>query len=327
MRYRELGRPGRPGLRVSEIGLESREIGGTVWIDGPSGSSRPYGYGVADDDESLRMISRARALGINFILTSPTFGIGHAERLIGQAINGDRDYWVLGLMGGLAIDGTRLVRDISYESLTANLQASLGRLGTSDADLFLIESVTEAELRDGSCIDSLKRIGISGATGFIGVDVDLATVDVELLLGLDVDVVRIRYNMFEPVAGDFFARAKSAGLGIIAKGVLAEGFLAGNFTGPDSFAEDDERSLIDVDRADELITKSANLLFLEAPQRSLAQASLLYVLANQAVSVALTGAATVDEIEEDAMAGSLPRLDEEALDRIGRLQRSNFQPL
>ena len=286
-----------------------------------------YGYGVADDDESLRMISRARALGINFILTSPTFGIGHAERLIGQAINGDRDYWVLGLMGGLAIDGTRLVRDISYESLTANLQASLGRLGTSDADLFLIESVTEAELRDGSCIDSLKRIGISGATGFIGVDVDLATVDVELLLGLDVDVVRIRYNMFEPVAGDFFARAKSAGLGIIAKGVLAEGFLAGNFTGPDSFAEDDERSLIDVDRADELITKSANLLFLEAPQRSLAQASLLYVLANQAVSVALTGAATVDEIEEDAMAGSLPRLDEEALDRIGRLQRSNFQPL
>ncbi len=160
MRYRELGRPGRPGLRVSEIGLESREIGGTVWIDGPSGSSRPYGYGVADDDESLRMISRAHALGINFILTSPTFGIGHAERLIGQAINGDRDYWVLGLMGGLAIDGTRLVRDISYESLTANLQASLGRLGTSDADLFLIESVTEAELRDGSCIDSLKRIGV-----------------------------------------------------------------------------------------------------------------------------------------------------------------------
>ena len=149
------------------------------------------------------MISRARALGINFILTSPTFGIGHAERLIGQAINGDRDYWVLGLMGGLAIDGTRLVRDISYESLTANPQASLGRLGTSDADLFLIESVTEAELRDGSCIDSLKRIGVSGATGFIGVDVDLATVDVELLLGLDVDVVRIRYNMFEPVAGDF----------------------------------------------------------------------------------------------------------------------------
>ncbi len=133
--------------------------------------------------------------------------------------------------------------------------------------------------------------------------------------------------MFEPVAGDFFARAKSAGLGIIAKGVLAEGFLAGNFTGPDSFAEDDERSLIDVDRADELITKSANLLFLETPQRSLVQASLLYVLANQAVSVALTGAATVDEIEEDAMAGSLPRLDEEALDRIGRLQRSNFQPL
>jgi aryl-alcohol dehydrogenase-like predicted oxidoreductase len=245
--------------------------------------------------------------------------------LIGKAIGGNRDYWVIGVMGGLTIDGTKLMRDISYESLSGNLQSSLGRLGTSDTDLFMIESVTEDELRNGSCIDSLGRIGKSGITGFVGVDVDLASVDIELLLGLDLDVVRIRYNIFEPLAGEFFARAKSAGLGIIAKGVLAEGFLGGDFTGPDSFAEDDERSLIDLDRADELIAKSASLLYLETPQRSLAQASLLYVLANQAVSVALTGASTVAEIEEDAMAGSMPRLDEEALDRIGRLQRSNFQ--
>ncbi len=325
MRYRELGRPGRPGLRVSEIGLETREIGGTVWIDDSSGSRRPYGYGVADDDESLRMVSRARDLGINFIVTSPAYGDGRAERLIGKAIDANRDYWVLGVTGGLTIDGTKLVREISYESLSANLQSSLGRLGTSDTDLFMIESVTEDELRNGACIDSLRRIGKSGITGFVGVDVDLASVDMELLLGLDLDVVRIRYNVFEPLAGEFFARARAAGLGIIAKGALAEGFLAGNFTDPDSFAEDDERSLIDLDRADELITGSASLLFLETPQRSLAQASLLYVLANQAVSMALTGASTVGEIEEDAMAGSMPRLDEEALNRIGRLQRASFQ--
>ncbi|MDP6184758.1 MAG: aldo/keto reductase, partial [Gammaproteobacteria bacterium] len=286
---------------------------------------RPYGYGVADDDESLRMVSRARDLGINFIVTSPAYGDGRAERLIGKAIDANRDYWVLGVTGGLTIDGTKLVREISYESLSANLQSSLGRLGTSDTDLFMIESVTEDELRNGACIDSLRRIGKSGITGFVGVDVDLASVDMELLLGLDLDVVRIRYNVFEPLAGEFFARARAAGLGIIAKGALAEGFLAGNFTDPDSFAEDDERSLIDLDRADELITGSASLLFLETPQRSLAQASLLYVLANQAVSMALTGASTVGEIEEDAMAGSMPRLDEEALNRIGRLQRASFQ--
>ena len=299
-------------------------MGGTVWIDGP-GTPRPYGFGAVDEDESIRIISRARAMGINFLLTSPASGGGRAERLVGKAIAGNRDYWVLGVMGGLMVDGTKLKRDFSYDALNASLRASLDRLGTSDTDLFMIESVTGDELRDGACIDSLRRVARSGLTGFVGVDVDIAGADLELLLSLEVDVVRVRYNIFEPLAGEFFARARNAGLGIIAKGALADGFLGGKLSGPDPFVPDDERSLIAPERVDELVAKSASLSFLETPRRSLAQSSLLYVLANRAVSVALTSAASVAEIEEDAAAGSMPRLDDESLDRIGRLQRANFR--
>ena len=309
---------------MSEVGLDTRQMGGAVWIDG-FGTPQPYGLGAVDENESLRVVARARDMGINFLLVSPASGGGRAERLIGKAIAGDRDYWVLGVMGGLTIDGTKLKRDISHEALSASLHASLDRLGTPDTDLFMIESVTGDELRDGTCIDSLRWVARSGVTGFVGVDVDIASVDMELLLGLDVDVVRVRYNIFEPLAGEFFARARTAGLGIIAKGALAEGFLGGRLAGSNPFAEDDERSLIDPQRTEELIAKSASLSFLETARRSLAQSSLLYVLANQAVSVALTGAASVAEIEEDAAAGSMPRLDDEALDRVGRLQRSDFQ--
>ncbi len=298
-------------------------MGGTVWIEG-FGMPRPYGFGEVDEDESLRLVARAREMGINFLLASPASGGGRAERLIGRAIAGDRDYWVLGVMGGLTIDGANLKRDISHEALSASLHASLDRLGTSDTDLFMIESVTEEELRDGTCIHSLRQVARSGLTGFVGVDVDIASVDMELLLGLDVNFVRVRYNIFEPLAGEFFARARNAGLGIIAKGALAEGFLGGKLGSPRPFAEDDERSLIAPERAEELIAQSASLSFLETPRCSLAQSSLLYVLANQAVSVALTGAASVAEIEEDAAAGSMPRLDDESLDRIGRLQRTGF---
>ena len=96
-------------------------------------------------------------MGINFLLTSPASGGGRAERLVGKAIAGNRDYWVLGVMGGLMVDGTKLKRDFSYDALNASLRASLDRLETSDTDLFMIESVTGDELRDGACIDSLRR--------------------------------------------------------------------------------------------------------------------------------------------------------------------------
>ena len=326
MRYRELGRPGRPGLRASEIGLSTREIGGTVWVEDADGIRRPYGFGSADDEESLRMVARARDLGINFVLTSPTHGAGRAEEVLGRTLRSDRNHWVLGVMGGISIQDGKLERDISHESLSVNLQSSLKHLGTSDVDLFMVQGVSKEELASGACADALNRVAKSGIAGFVGADVSLADIDLDLVLKLDMDVVRIRYNIFEPLAGSFFARAKAGGIGIVADGVLADGFLGGKFTTSHAFDEDDERSLVDSKAADELISKARSLSFLVSDKGSLAQASLLYVLANQAVTVALTGASTAAEIEEDAMAGSTPRLSEEMLDRIGKLQRTDFQP-
>ncbi|MCY4108362.1 MAG: hypothetical protein OXG11_04945 [Chloroflexi bacterium] len=52
MRYRELG---RHGLRVSEVGLDTRQMGGTVWIEG-SGMPKPYGFGQVGDIELLGIV-------------------------------------------------------------------------------------------------------------------------------------------------------------------------------------------------------------------------------------------------------------------------------
>ena len=107
MRYRELGAPGRPGLRVSEIGLGTREIGGTIWLD-EEGEKIPHGFGIADDDASVQMMARARQLGMNFIMTSPAHGDGHGQEVIGRAIARDRDYWVVGAMGGVGVEDGKL---------------------------------------------------------------------------------------------------------------------------------------------------------------------------------------------------------------------------
>src|SRR6266536_1659508 len=68
MRYRTLG---RLGWQISEIGYGMWGMGG--WTG-------------SDDDESLRALDRALAMGCNFFDTAWAYGLGKSERLLGEAL-------------------------------------------------------------------------------------------------------------------------------------------------------------------------------------------------------------------------------------------------
>src|SRR6185503_325170 len=68
MRYRTFG---RTGWQVSEIGYGMWGMGG--WTG-------------SDDEESLRALDRALALGCNFFDTAWAYGQGKSERLLGEAL-------------------------------------------------------------------------------------------------------------------------------------------------------------------------------------------------------------------------------------------------
>src|SRR5918911_4986283 len=72
---------GREGLEVSAMGL------------GCMGMSEFYG--AADEDEAVRTIHRARELGIDFLDTADMYGPFTNERLVGRAIEGRRDEFVV----------------------------------------------------------------------------------------------------------------------------------------------------------------------------------------------------------------------------------------
>ena len=144
MEQRKLG---TQGLSVSALGL------------GCMGMSAFYG--ATDEAESIAAIRRGLDLGINFLDTAEIYGPYTNEELVGKAVAGRRDEYVIATKFGVRIDlegpsGPRRVLDGSPENVRRSIDASLERLGTDHADLYLMHRDNE-EVPVGEFVDVLNE--------------------------------------------------------------------------------------------------------------------------------------------------------------------------
>jgi aryl-alcohol dehydrogenase-like predicted oxidoreductase len=121
MQTRKLG---RSGLKVSAMGL------------GCMGMSAFYG--TRDDNESLATIDRALELGVNFLDTSDMYGPHTNEMLIGKAIAGRRDKFIIATKFGIVRGPNPNDRSINGrpEYVREACDGSLRRLGIDTMDLY-----------------------------------------------------------------------------------------------------------------------------------------------------------------------------------------------
>ena len=136
MNYRTLG---STGLQISEIGLGAYPISG-MWRR-PDGTD--FGWTGADDRESIDLIHRCQALGINLIDTAEVYGDGHSESLIGKALVGRRDDWVIAtkVQPNRGIDAEARDENAMRRRLTEACEASLRRLQVEAIDLYQLHAV------------------------------------------------------------------------------------------------------------------------------------------------------------------------------------------
>jgi len=119
MEQRQLG---TQGLEVSAVGL------------GCMGMSAFYGE--TDEEESVATIHRARELGVVFLDTAEMYGPHANEELVGRAIAGRRDDYVIATKFGVRrVDGEH-VRDGSPENVRRSIEGSLERLAIDHVDLY-----------------------------------------------------------------------------------------------------------------------------------------------------------------------------------------------
>lgn len=309
MQYRRLG---TTDIEVSEIGFGAWAIGGDAW-------------GPVEDQQSIAAMRRAMELGVTLIDTADVYGDGRSERLVGQAIKGNRNGVVISTKGGLLAHHRDPELDPVYdrpEKVMAAFDASLGRLGTDYVDVYWCHiwwdnpQETEAFL---VAFEDLKRSGKARAVG-------VSTDNIDHLRHFNqdggIDAVQLDYSILNrKPESDLLPYAADHGLGCVVRGPLHKGFLSGKFTTDTAFGAGDIRQSWPGEPWYPAALESVERLraIVETGQ-TLTQLALQFVLSRTAVSAAIPGAKTELQVEENVAASRWPLVSDDHLAAIHSLR-------
>jgi aryl-alcohol dehydrogenase-like predicted oxidoreductase len=295
----------------------------------PIGGAR---YGSSDDQDALHALAAALDAGITLFDTAPSYGNGHAEELLGQALKGRRDDALIVSKGGLVWDDASNVlgRDSSRDALERNLEQSLRRLQTDYLDVFMIHW-PDAERNFDDVAEVLLSIKASGKAKAIGVSnftgEQLRTLQA-LVAPEPLVVNQFSFSLLDSRWSALnFDTCAELGIGVMAYGPLAHGILAGAITRDTIFDERDWRrsgmifgqALLTPENREtnhqvvDDLAALAGELGIKLPQLALA-----WVLHHEPVSVALVGARTAPEIQDAVVAANV-QLDTATMARIDEI--------
>jgi aryl-alcohol dehydrogenase-like predicted oxidoreductase len=179
------------------------------------------------------------------------------------------------------------------------------------------------DLRQEDIQDAMERLQDAGKIRFWGVSVSTPEEGIEIMQRGWAHALQVLYNVLNQAPADvLFPTAKEKGYGIIARVPLASGLLTGKFRIDSVFPSDDLRQNFLTPRrlqeAIERVDEAKSIV--GGASRSLAEAALRFVLANEAVSTTIPGARNARQVETNAAAieGTLsPDILEKLRTRLG----------
>ena len=314
MKMRTLG---ATGIKVSPLCLGAMMFGGT---------------GNPDHDDCVRIIHKALDEGINFIDTADVYSAGESETIVGKALaGGRRDDVVLATKFHGAMGRDPNHQGNSRRWIVREVENSLRRLQTDHIDLYQVHRPDPATDIDET-LSALSDLVHAGKVRVIGSSTFPAHEIVEAQWTAE-KRGRERFRCEQPpysifvrsIEKDVLPTCQKYGMGVIPWSPLAGGWLSGKYRrGMDQPTEG--RAARTPQRFDfSLPGNQKKLDVIEELDKLAAEAgvplihlALAFVLNHPAVSAAIIGPRTMEQLEGQLTAPGV-RLDDAVLDRIDEL--------
>lgn len=308
MKKRKLG---NSDIEITEIGLGTNYIGGHNL------------YESVDETAGIQIIEQALDLGINFIDTADSYGMGRSEELVGKALGSKKYQVVIATKGGITFDGstqTGSSNDPAY--LRKALEASLKRLDRDYIDLYYIhkfDGKTPPEDAYGALM-KFKEAGLIRAGGIS--NFELPQLKAALSAG-PIAAVQSRYNLFQrEVEAELLPFCVKHQIPFIPWGPLAFGLLGGQYPRDFKLPENDWRhrsGIFDPDGfSDRMDVVETLKLLAEKKKASLPQLAIGWLLSQPIIGSVIAGAKRPEQVKQNTGASFL-KLSKEEIARIDAL--------
>ncbi|MCF8226978.1 MAG: aldo/keto reductase [Bacteroidales bacterium] len=297
---------GKSDVHVTPVTFGAWAIGGWMW-------------GGADRDDAIDALNFSIDQGMTSIDTAPAYGFGLSEELVGEVIKGRRDKVEIltkyGLRwdtdgGGFYFDTidndgrpVKMHRYASKESVIAECEASLKRLGTDYIDLYQIhwpDTTTPVE-ETMEAVERLIEQGKVRASGVCNYDVSLAEKAAgELLLASN----QVPYSMVRrDIEQDLVPWCIENEVAILAYSPLQRGLLTGKIKPDHQFGDGDTRPNMPHFKSENIALVNDFLDKLKpvamAKNATVGQIVIAWTLAQPGITVALVGARNRQQVEEN----------------------------
>jgi aryl-alcohol dehydrogenase-like predicted oxidoreductase len=304
MNKRKLG----SDLEVSAVGL------------GCMGMSEFYGAASERDDaESIKTIHRALEIGINFLDTADMYGPYINEELVGKAIKGKRDEFVIATKFAIVRDANNpSVRGINGkpEYVRQAVEGSLKRLGIETIDLYYQHRV-DPETPIEETVGAMSQLVEEGKVKYLG----LSEASAETLRRASkihpIAALQSEYSLWtrDVEDNDVLVACRELNIGFVSYSPLGRGMLSGEIKKFEDLAADDYRRHSpryqgeNFDKNLRLVEKIEEIA--RAKGVTTSQLALAWVLAQGQDIVPIPGTKRIKYLEQNAAAADIILSQEE----------------
>src|SRR5271154_4157006 len=314
-------------LTVSEVGFGLWTIS-TGW------------WGNYTEGEALALMHKAFDLGVTLFDAADTYGNGLSEEYIAKAFPTQRDEIVIATKIGYDFvhhgeergRGQREIpQDFSPEALVRATDAALKRLRTDRIDLLQLHNIRMEQVYDDAVWRTLEQLKEQGKVRHYGIALGPAIgwlyEGVNAIREREIASVQHIYNMLEQHPGrPMHAAAEDAGKDtmFLIRVTHSSGMLEGKYTPETTFPPTDHRSHRPKSWLINGLKKIDTLKFLTGPDRTLGQAALQWLLADERIACCLPNIYDEAQLREFATAPETPALTKDELARVAELAAGNF---